>query len=45
MSDEVLVVELTTIDSECILQDQFKIRKKDEVFLRKILVMLESNCG
>lgn len=40
MATDYVSVKLNEADSEL---DQFKIRKKDEVFLRKILVMLASN--
>jgi len=40
MANNYIFVKLNETNSEL---DQFKIRKKDEVFLRKILVMLESN--
>lgn len=41
MATDYVFIQLNDTDTEL---DQFKIRKKDEVFLRKILVMLESNC-
>jgi len=41
MPTDYVFVKLNETESEL---DEFKIRKKDEVFLRKILVMLESNC-
>lgn len=40
METDYVFVKLNQTDSQL---DQFKVRKKDEVFLRKILVMLESN--
>jgi len=40
MANDYIFVNLNETGSEA---DQFKIRKKDEVFLRKILVMLESH--
>jgi len=40
MEPDYVFVKLNESDSEL---NQFKVRKKDEVFLRKILVMLESN--
>jgi len=41
MPTDYVFVKINETDS---VLDQFKIRKKDETFLRKILVMLEGNC-